>query len=125
MKDKARKILKGHSLNFIILPIISVSYKKCWSHMVHLSKKARGLVFEYLKNITLLAKVTEDHYSVTCMVTCSANKSHVPRSLLGLHNLAHAHPSTWNILPSLAHPGPFTWLPSTHPSSLNSNMIFS
>lgn len=93
--------------------------------MVHLSKKARGLVSEYLKNITLLAKVTEDHYSIACMVNCSTNKSHVPCSLLGLQNLAYAHPSTWNILPSLAYPGPFPWLTSSHPSSLNSNMIFS
>ena len=28
------------------------------------SKKARGLFFEYWKNVTLLAKVTEDHHSI-------------------------------------------------------------
>ena len=42
------------------------------------SKKARGLFFEYWKNVTLFARVTEDHHSIAYMVNCSPDKSNVP-----------------------------------------------
>lgn len=100
---KAKETEKGlyiYTLIMIISPIISASYKKHWPHMVHLSKKTRWLVLEYSKTISLLVKITSNHHSIAGRVNCSTDKPSMPCSLPYLHDLAHAHLSTWRIFSS-------------------------